>query len=94
MSESTKHVPLGKLRAYEVVSQELMMSGGYGGYDPPEYGCVCRLVFARTARRAKVLAVKAWRRNKADRRHLQELECPFSGMKAFRRDSRCLVRWV
>lgn len=92
MSESSYHVPLGKLRAYEVVSAEYMTYGA-NDTDPPEYGCAYRLVFARTARRAKVLAVRAWRRDKRERRYFQEVECPFTGMKTFRADSRCFMRW-
>ena len=33
-----------------------------GYYDPPEYGCDYRMVYARTADRAIVLAVRSWRR--------------------------------
>jgi hypothetical protein len=53
-------IPLGQLRAFAVVSPEYEMSRS--GYEPPEWGADYRLVFARTKRRARVLAVASWRR--------------------------------
>lgn len=46
-------------RLFEVVSREYS-TGGY--YDPPEWGRDWALVRCRTKARAKVLAVKWWRR--------------------------------
>jgi hypothetical protein len=56
-----KYVQEGALRAYTVVTPEYEMSWG-DYYEPPEYGRDYRLVFARNARRAKLLALRAWRR--------------------------------
>lgn len=66
----------------------------YGPYDPvADY----RLVFAATARRAKVLAVRSWRRESARRRNWVT-ECdgnPFVGLRAERdEDPRAFVRRV
>jgi hypothetical protein len=48
-------------RWYEVVSPEYMTHDG-GSYEPPEYGRDWLPVQATSKRRAKVLAVRAWRR--------------------------------
>lgn len=48
------------MKAYEVVSEEYQSGGGM--YDPPEYGRDYMVVCARSARRAKVIAVRTWRR--------------------------------
>lgn len=57
---------VGRLRAYEVISPEYESSSG-GAFEPPEWGRDYRLVYARTARRAKILAVRAWRRMNRNR---------------------------
>ena len=51
----------GQLYAYEVVTPHYATRGD-GYYDPPEWGCDYRLVYTRTAKRAIMLAVRAWRR--------------------------------
>lgn len=86
-----KHVVLGRLRAYEVVSQERTTYSGSWDYEPPETYRDYRLVFARTAQRAKVLAVRSWRRN--PRIHLELDENPFTGLRTFRGDVRCFMVW-
>ena len=84
-----KHIMLGGLRAYEVVSQERTTRPGTWEYEPSETYRDYRLVFARTAQRARVLAVRSWRRD--PRIHLEPDECPFTGMKTFRADARCFL---
>jgi len=86
-----KHIALGRLRAYEVVGPEQIHYPSAWDYEPPEPYHNYRLVFARTAQRAKVLAVRSWRRD--PRTHLESDENPFTGVKVFRADSRCFVVW-
>lgn len=54
----------GCVRAYDVLTEAYQTSGDGSilGLDPAEYGSDYRLVYARNARRAKVLALRAWRR--------------------------------
>jgi len=47
---------------YEVMSPEYITGGWAGGLEPPEYGRDWLPVQATSKRRAKVLAVRAWRR--------------------------------
>lgn len=59
-------------------------SEGFLGGDPPEPHCDFLYVSARNARRAKVLAVRAWRRRGA--RHIDNVDNPFTGIKTQRLD--------
>jgi hypothetical protein len=51
----------GALWCYEVLTP-MYESRGDGYLEPPEWGCDYRMVYARNAKRAVVLAVRAWRR--------------------------------
>ena len=51
----------GRPNLYQVITPEFTVYRSYG-YDPPEHGRDSRLVRTTTAKRAKVLAVRSWRR--------------------------------
>ena len=54
-------VTVGHLRAYEVVTPNYeRYSGSSDPPEPSEYGCDYRLVYTTNARRAVILAVRAW----------------------------------
>lgn len=85
------------MRLYDVTSPEYKTGGYSGGLEPPEYGRDYLAVYARDARRAKVLAVRAWRRRERlpygapcrERRHYFSCDCavsPFCGLRATRRE--------
>jgi len=57
----SKQAHEGALWCYEVLTP-YYESGGDGYLEPPEWGCDYRMVYAKTARRAKSLAVKSWLR--------------------------------
>ncbi len=70
------------MRMYAVMSP---IYEPYGGeMEPPEPTCDFLYVCARNARRAKVLAVRAWRRRNAG--YLVWAENPFTGVKTQRLD--------
>ena len=52
--------------------------------DPPEYGCEFLWVFTRTRERAKMLAVRAWRRQHRLQYCDGGNENPFTGLKVER----------
>jgi len=52
----------GGLWLYEVVTPQYeVWPESLDHLEPAEWGCDCLMVYARNARRAKVLAVRAWR---------------------------------
>ena len=70
---------------YEVWTRDVMTYIG-DGYEPDEYGSFYVCAKARTARRAKVIALRWFRRHEW-RRWKYEMEWgenPFTGMKAQR----------
>ena len=90
--ETMNHIALGRLRAFEVVGPEhTEHHASLWDYEPPETGCDYRLVFARTAQKAKVLAIRSWR--KSPRSYIEPGENPFTGVRVFRADSRCFLIW-
>jgi hypothetical protein len=60
-------------------------SAGFLGGDPPEPHCDFLYVCCRNARRARVLAVRAWRRRNA--RYLDAPDNPFTGVTTERLDN-------
>lgn len=77
----------GVLRCFGVASPTYEVY--YSEYpEPPEYGADFVMVYARTVRRAKVLAVQAWRRNLQRDKYVRRFpyvleypeENPFAGL--------------
>ena len=70
------------MRMYGVLSPCCMIQGW--DFEPPEPHHEFLYVCARNARRAKLLAVRAWRRRNA--RYLHNAENPFTGVTTERLD--------
>jgi len=77
-------------RCFAVTSPEYVTYHGseYPPLEPPEYGCEFLWVFTRTGRRARCLAVRAWRRQRRLRYCDDGNDNPFTGLKVETFDER------